>query len=177
MHLARREGWAAPGEVADGVDERKLLGHERINIETIERYHYQLADDSGWVELTGGGRRTDLPMFLVVSHFSDAPGAYGHTAPIEGAGPARTPEDPGLIRADLNRDGSVLTIAGVAYTAERFRVFDAPPQPGIKLCGLWIDGERQYGVTVYQQNNWKFTVPDLRSFADWVYNQIEARFT
>jgi hypothetical protein len=63
MHLARCEGWIAPGEVADGVDERKLLSHERINTETIERYNYKLGDDSGWVELTGGIRRTDLPIF------------------------------------------------------------------------------------------------------------------
>lgn len=79
-----------------------------------------------------------------------------------------------MIRVDVNSNATELTIAGTKHGAGHFRIYDGPPKPGIKLCGLWIDDERQYGVAVYQGGAWRFTVPDSKSFADWVYDQIDA---
>lgn len=54
-----------------------LVGHERIALERLEKMHM---DSSGtqWIEITGVGRRDDLPTFLILSHVNA--GAEGYAA-------------------------------------------------------------------------------------------------
>ena len=172
MHLARCTGWIADNDLADGVDERALVSHERISMETIETYNYNfsLADDSGEIVFTGGKVRTDLPLIPIMSHY-DAKSRKAHNAQQPQPAPATTTPD----RADIAADGSQLTLRGRIYELGRFNTYLKLGEAGIRPCGLWIDGQRQYGVAVYTDDVWQFTVPHSREFADFVYDQIETK--
>ena len=79
FHLLRVDGFTLAQGEADGVDDRTLLSHERITFEQIERMHYSLTDENfgGTIELTGTGRRIDLPVPLMDSYLNGGPEGYG----------------------------------------------------------------------------------------------------
>ncbi len=170
MHVARCAGWTADDH-ADGVDERALVSHERISMETIESYNYQFTqtDDSGEIVFTGGEIRTDLPLVPIMAHY-DAHDQKASKAP-QSTAPATTVPD----RADIAAHGSHLTLRGQRYERGRFNTYLKLGETGIQPCGLWIDGQRQYGVAIYDNGEWLFTVPYDRGFADFVYDQIETQ--
>lgn len=79
-HVARVEGWSAADDLGEdeGVDERKVLTNERLSLEAIEEFHVSLGDTMAddYVRFTGGERRQDLPVWLIVSHTGNHPDGY-----------------------------------------------------------------------------------------------------
>ena len=169
MHIVGNGGWVIRDDEfeQDLVTERRL-GHERINIETVERTATNFSNGriSGSVTFTGGVIRRDLPMVPLEALYG-ASKAQREARRESQPAPSGRPDS-----AEIGHDGS-LTLRGQTYPPGRFNIYQRPDEPGIRRCGLWVDGERQYGVAIYQEGTWLFTVPGDKAAADFVYEMIE----
>jgi hypothetical protein len=79
MHLLRVDGFTFDQrEQVHATDERRILSHERISLEQIEDWTFDLNGKmEGTVVLTGSGRRLDLPVPLIHSHLPRGAEGYG----------------------------------------------------------------------------------------------------
>ncbi|SNR95464.1 hypothetical protein [Blastococcus mobilis] len=79
FHLLRVDGFTLDDAATDGVDERSVLGHERISLEQVLRYKYDLGGElGGTVELVDG-RHLEVPVMLIDSYRHGGPQGYGRS--------------------------------------------------------------------------------------------------
>src|SRR6185503_7623239 len=66
LHLAVMAGFTtASAEECDGIDEREIVSHRRISLETISNVQVDFATGRGTVELLGGEKLEDPPVLLI----------------------------------------------------------------------------------------------------------------
>ncbi|MFD9740647.1 hypothetical protein [Umezawaea sp. NPDC059074] len=69
LHLAVIAGFTgADEEEIDGVDEREVVSHRRIPLDTVIRVHIDLGTDEETVELLGGEMLENPPAMLIQQH-------------------------------------------------------------------------------------------------------------
>ena len=68
VHLASVDGFTLDDGAADGVDERSVLQHERIELSDVERADLPLESGNGTVVMKDGRQLPDPPAVLFVSN-------------------------------------------------------------------------------------------------------------
>jgi hypothetical protein len=81
-----------------------------------------------------------------------------------------------LSRLDIRNGGTEFYLDGqlLGATAGPVRFHHGPGGPGQLLSGVWIGGRRQYGVAVYRDDAWLFSVTGSVEDADAAYDEIDA---
>lgn len=177
FHRYRFEGWTEGGHQTSGID-RSVVGRERVSLETVVGTHLGPTDAESWVDFLDGTRRVDLPTFLIASHRTGGRDGYAVPPPPFATGHMtdRGEHSP-LSRIDLfDDDDHPVLVDGRPIDNWRVRAWDRPihlPNLGMRVCGIWIDEVRQYGVAVYLERAWLFTVPKSRVIADRIYDMID----
>jgi hypothetical protein len=91
--------------------------------------------------------------------------------------PHITPEglESPLTRLDIRHHGTEFFLDGrrLDPLAEPVRLYHGVGGPGLLLSGVWIGAQRQYGVAVYREDKWLFSVTMDQADADAAYDQLD----